>query len=479
VAGVTGAEGRHADGLWSAPHRALTLGLVLTISLTAFEILAVATIMPIVARELGGLDLYGWAFSAFFLGSLLGTVIVGGILDRRGLTGSFLGSLLLFAAGLVLAGVASSMPMLIVARFVQGLGGGALTPVANTAIGRGLPERLRPPMYALLSTAWILPAVMGPAAAGVIGEAFGWRIVFLGLLPLLVVAGVLARGALERLGAGAAPPGTVAGGQARRIGLAVVVTIGAGLVTAGLSSGAPASIGGAEIPGPVVVLATVVGGLLLVAIAFQRLTPPGTLRLARGLPAAILLRGVLNVGFYSLDAYVALTLINWRGLPASLAGLALASGSLAWTVGSWTQARWALRLGYPFFVRSGFALLAVGVTAFALALDRQIPVVVSFAAFTVAGLGMGLAFAPQSLIVLHEAAPEEQGSATSALSLADLLGTALGTGFSGAILSAGLRGGATTGDALLPAFLVGAGAAALGALLSGRLRTDGTHATLR
>ncbi len=143
---MTAAEARSGEGLWSGPYRALTFGLVLTISLTAFEILAVATIMPIVARELGGLDLYGWAFSAFFLGSLLGTVIVGGILDRRGLTGPFLGSLLLFAAGLVLAGLATSMPMLIAARFIQGLGAGALTPVANTAIGRGLPERHRPPM---------------------------------------------------------------------------------------------------------------------------------------------------------------------------------------------------------------------------------------------------------------------------------------------------------------------------------------------
>jgi predicted MFS family arabinose efflux permease len=223
----------------------------------------------------------------------------------------------------------------------------------------------------------------------------------------------------------------------------------------------------------------VVTGLVLVAVAFERLTPPGTIRLARGLPAAILLRGILNVGFYSLDAFVALTLIDWRGLSAGLAGVALAGGSLAWTVGSWTQARWALRLGYAFFVRAGFAVLAVAVVTFALTLDRQVPVVLSFAAFAVAGLGMGLAFAPQALIVLHEAPPEEQGSATSALSLSDLLGTALGTGFSGAILAAGLRGGASIGDALFPAFLLGAAAAALGVVLSGRLRTHGPGPALR
>jgi MFS family permease len=131
------------------------------------------------------------------------------------------------------------------------------------------------------------------------------------------------------------------------------------------------------------------------------------------------------------------------------------------------------------FVRAGFAVLTVAVAGFALTLDRQVPVALSFAAFALAGLGMGLAFAPQSLVVLHEAPPEEQGSATSALSLADLLGMALGTGFSGAILAAGLRAGATTGDALFPAFVLGAAAAALGVVLSGRLRPHGRGAALR
>src|SRR5206468_3122401 len=74
-----------SEGLWSARRRALTVGLVLTITLVAFEALAISTVMPVVARELGGLDLYGWVFSAFFLGNLVGIVVVGGLIDRGGL----------------------------------------------------------------------------------------------------------------------------------------------------------------------------------------------------------------------------------------------------------------------------------------------------------------------------------------------------------------------------------------------------------
>src|SRR5262245_17491292 len=88
----------HADeGLWSPARRSLTLGLVLTITLVAFEALAISTVMPLVSRELGGLRLYGWVFTAFFLGTLLGIAIVGGIIDERGLALPLGVGLLLFA----------------------------------------------------------------------------------------------------------------------------------------------------------------------------------------------------------------------------------------------------------------------------------------------------------------------------------------------------------------------------------------------
>src|SRR5258706_13973151 len=165
------------DSLWRPDRRALTLGLVLTITLVGFEALAISTVMPIVARELGGLELYGWVFSAFFLGSLIGITIVGGLIDERGVLFPFVVGLILFAIGLLTCGLAQSMPMVVAGRFIQGIGGGAVPPVAYVAIGRSLPERLRPAMFATLSGAWVVPGLVGPAIAGAVAETWHWRVV--------------------------------------------------------------------------------------------------------------------------------------------------------------------------------------------------------------------------------------------------------------------------------------------------------------
>ncbi len=447
------------DGLWSAGRRALTLGLVLTITLVAFEALAVSTIMPKVAADLGQIALYGWVFTAFFLGSLLGIVIVGGLIDQGGLVRPFIAGLGLFSVGLVIGGLAPSMPVLVGARFLQGLGGGAIPPIAYVSIGRALPESLRPRMFATMSTAWVLPGVIGPALSGAVADHVGWRAVFLGLLPLILLAGAMTLPAIAASVPAAEPVAGHALAQTRRrLPAAVLVAIGAGLIVAGLTSAV-------LLPGAPLVGA----GLVLAVPAFRRLTPPGTLRVASGLPAAVLLRGLLTFAFFCADAYVPLALQNWRGLSASVAGVALTAATLAWTAGAWVQARRFDRWGARRFVRLGYLTVAGGILGFAAVLSPYVPVVVGMVMWGIAGFGMGLAYAPLSLTVLAEAPPEEQGSAASGLQLSDVAGTALGTGVGGAIIAAGIGAGWPGWVGLGGAFAVGVVAAIFGGLLAGRL----------
>jgi MFS family permease len=451
------------DGLWRPERRALTIGLVLTITLVAFEALAVSTVMPIVVDELGGIELYGWVFSAFFLGALIGIVMVGGAIDRGGLAVPFAIGLGLFGLGLLGGGLAPSMPFLVVARFLQGLGAGTLQPIAYVAIGRSLPERLRPAMFATLSTAWVLPGVVGPAIAGAVGEAFGWRVVFLGLMPLIAVAGSLTLQALRRVTAAPAldDEGTLAARAARRgrLPLAIAVALGTGLFTLGLTTAQP---------GPTVVL--VVAGSIIGLYATRRLTPAGTLTARPILPAAVLLRGIQTCGFFGVDAFVALTLVDWRGLSATEAGVALTAATIAWTGGAWIQARGAARWPTFRFVQVGFITIVVGLAGMLLVLIPSVSWLVVLPAFGVAGLGMGLSYSPLTLIVLREASVATQGASTSALSLTDSIGATLGTGISGAIIAAAVR---STGEPVLgivAAFVVAIVILSVGLGLTGRLK---------
>src|SRR4029079_10147409 len=97
--------------------------------------------------------------------------------------------------------------------------------------------------------------------------------------------------------------------------------------------------------------------------ALRRLTPRGTLRAARGVPAAVLMRGVLTFAFFGVDAYVALALVDWRGLSAPQAGISLTAATLTWTTGSWIQARLSPRVATERFVTAGIAILVVGLLA--------------------------------------------------------------------------------------------------------------------
>jgi MFS family permease len=448
---------RRVKGLWARGRRGLTIGLVLTITLVAFEALAVSTIMPIVAKELHGIELYGWVFTAFMLGSLIGIVLAGGLIDRRGLGGPFAAGIALFAIGLIVGGLAPSMPVLVAARFVQGLGAGTVPPIAYVAIGRSLPEDLRPHMFATLSTAWVLPGVLGPVLAGIVGEAVGWRWVFLGLLPLIVLSAAIAFPAVRKIGPDPSDA-TNAATLRQRAPLAIVVAVGTGLLLGGMTSGQAI---------PFAILGSL--GVALAIFALRRLTPSGTLVAAPGLPAAVLMRGIITFGFFAVDAYVALALVDWRGLRVAEAGLALTAATISWTAGSWTQARLSSRYPPERFVRVGLLVLVAGLASFTVVLLPQVSPWLSIPTLALAGYAMGLAYSPLALIVLREAPTGEQGRASAAISLTDSLGTALGTGVTGALVAASVRAVGDPSAGLALGFGVAVGVTVVGVAIGGRL----------
>ena len=442
------------DGVFSPGRRALTVGLVFTVTLVAFEGLAAATILKVINDDLRDIGLLGWVLSAFFLGSLFGVVAAGYEADRKGPAAPFIGGLSLFALGLLGAGLAPTMVVLVTARAVQGTGAGAIGAIAYVAIGRAYPGTLQPRMFAVLSTAWVVPGLIGPAISGAVASAFGWRWVFIGLLPLVVLAAVMTTRALHTLGA--------PGGEEpvdRRLG-ALMLVAGAALVLAGGSSHSPILIV------PLVAVGSIIG-----ARAYMSLVPTGTIRLAPGMPAAVALRGLLTFAFFGTDGWVVFTVTDVRNSSILIGGIALTAATLTWTTGSWIQERRVRRLGPQTFVRMGVLLIAVGIGLMILVAEAAVPTMIAVLAWAVAGLGMGLAYSPIALVVLAEAPVGGEGAASAGMQLSDTLGVALGTGATGAIVAAGASLDWSNGTALTVAFTVCGAVAIFIAVASMRLPT--------
>jgi MFS family permease len=468
------------ESVWGPRYRRLTVGMLLTVTLVAFESMAISTVMPRVSDDLGGLGLYGWVFSGFFLGSLLGIVVAGQLTDTRGARWPFATALVLFAGGLVAGGAAPSMAVLVVCRVVQGIGAGGVSAIAVASVGRAYPPAVRPRMFAVFSTAWVVPGLVGPVAASSLTELLTWRSVFWGLLPFVVVAAVMTAPVLERtarrtahavagaaVSDGAGPvggaavsdgAGPVGGAPGRRSrgGDALVLVTGVGLV-----------LGGSGAPSPVVGGALVVAGLGPAVWAFVRLVPRGTVRLRQGMPAAVAVRGLQTFAFFGTSAFVSLALTEARDGSTWLASVALTASTVSWTAGSWLQQRVVLVRGPRWLVQRGLGLVAAGVVGMVAGLHA--PVGVAIPLWALAGLGMGLSYSPLSVTVLAEAEPGREGSASASLQLCDVLGQSLGTGLAGVFVALGEARDWATTTSLDLAFGLTLAVALAGALAATRL----------
>jgi len=410
------------EGAFAPERRLLTIGLIGLVTAAAFEGMAVPTVLPAMVGDLGGLDLYGWAFSAFWLTNIIGITLAGSDADRRGPGRALAVGVILFGAGLAVSGVANEMSVVIAGRAIQGFGSGAIGSVVYAAIARAYPTAVTPRMIALVSSAWVVPGLIGPALAGWVTDTLGWRWVFLGIVPPVLLMGIAVYPQLARLGPAqrAAVP---LRGDGRRAIDAMRLALGSTLLLSALTVGLPLA--------PVLAVA----GAWLAIGALRHLLPTGTLLLRRGRPAVVGVVFVIAFAFFGTEAFVPLTVVDVRGGSVTLGGLALSAAAVTWTIGSWVQARAAAAGIRRALVTSGAGLITIGIGITALMLIPQMPVLVVAIGWAVAGLGMGLAYSMLALMVLETAAPGEEGYSSSALQLMFTLGTAFGAGVGGAIVA--------------------------------------------
>jgi MFS family permease len=439
--------------IFSASYRVSTLGILILMTIIAFEAMAVATALPTAARDLHGLAGYGWAFTGFLIASVLGMVVSGLRSDLRGPRLPLLVGLSLFVAGLVIAGVAASMWLLIAARVLQGFAVGLLITAMYVVMGEVYPDDVRPRMFASLATAWIVPGLVGPVVAGWITEQFSWRWVFGGLAPFAALGGLLLIPSMRRLRSGCRDVAS----DRRRVWFALLTALGiAGVAEAGQHQD-PLSLLGALL------------GLAAMLYGLHRLLPPGTATFRAGVPAVIAFRGVLASVFVGMEVLVPLTLsVQWHYSP-TLSGLPLMLTAVTWAVGSQVQGR-NPQASKALFVRSGLLLMAVAGLGMAAVAAKLVPGWVAFLTWPVAGTGAGFGLTTVSVALLEYSGDADRGSNSSSLQLIDSSLSAVTAAFSGALVALAAQGRLGYGTGLAVAFATMAALALLATPRAARLR---------
>ncbi|SDK14164.1 Major Facilitator Superfamily protein [Nonomuraea maritima] len=447
-----------SSGIFSPRYRTATVGILLVITLIAFEGMSVGVVMPAVAKELDALDLYGISFSAFLIASLFMNVVAGLWSDRRGYPVPFLAGVVLFVVGMALAGASTSAVLFLLARAVQGLGAGAAIVALYVMIARVYAVEVRPKAFAAVSAAWVVPAMVGPAVAGFVGQNWGWRYVFFGIIPLVVPALAMLLPALRVATTTDTEPGT--GPRSRPVAMTLAATStagGAGLLLHGVDR-LHTHLATASVETAV--------GLALLLYGLHRLLPPGALRFARGLPTTVLMRGLFSASFFGVNAFLPLMLQEVKLFDQGDAGIALTAGALGWSAGSYLQSR---RTGAAHRrIRLGAATVMVAILACLPSAMAGVSGWLAAPAWLVAGLGMGFGLTTVSVTAMHQSPVNEQGANSAALSVSDQLGSALAIGVGGALVNVVGHASIDTGFVVISVLMA---AVALSAtLLAGRTR---------
>ncbi len=416
-------------GLFRDGRTAYTIILNLGIGLHAVDVFVIASVMPTVVGDIGGAAYYAWSTMLYMVASIVGAASGGPLKAKLGpRKGYGLGGLI-FLAGSAGCGASPTMAALLIARTVQGFGGGLLISQSLALVSELYPSELRTRVLALVSGVWGVAALVGPLIGGAFAELGWWRGAFWVTVP--VIAGFT-------LLAGHTLPGQAQPVLAGRFPFRRITLLATGVLCAGVGSNAP---------GWAAKLALILASILLVAQTFRRdahaanrLFPPRPLSLRTPVGCAYWIFFLFSITHTSIGIFLPLALQVLHGVTPLAAGYATAVLAVSWTLASFITSGWRGRLEMMTLV-GGPLLAALSLAAMTAGVVESAPLLTSLLAGCV-GFGIGACNLHLTALTMRLAEPGHESLTASSIATIRSLGISLGAAGAGLIANAaGLEDG--------------------------------------
>lgn len=401
---------------------------MVTTGLVAIDSTILATAVPSIVADLGGFAQFPWLFSIYLLAQAVTVPLYAKLADTVGRKPIILIGIGLFLVGSILCGLAWSMPALIVFRAIQGLGAGAVQPMAITIAGDIYTVAERAKVQGYLASVWAVSSVVGPTLGGVFSEFVSWRWIFFVNIPLCLVAGwMIVRRFHESIEK-----------RTHRIDYAgaVLLTVGLSLVVLAVLEGGQAWAWDS----PLSYGAFGIGGALLVAfLLVERRAAEPILPLWVFSKRLLLTTTLISLGvgaiLTGLTSYVPTYLEGTIGVTPLVSGLALAALTIGWPISATLSGRIYLRVGFRTTSLIGLALAVIGAAVLAFTAAAPSLVIVAVSCFVI-GLGLGLVATPSLIAAQSSVAWNMRGVVTGTNLFARSIGSAVGVAIFGAIANA-------------------------------------------
>ena len=414
--------------------RSILFGIMLAMFLAALDQTIVATAMPTIGRELGDVTHLPWVVTSYLLASTAVTPLYGKLADIHGRRVVLLSGIVVFMAGSLACAIAPSLWLLVLARFVQGLGGGGLIALAQTIVADMVSPKERGRYQVYIASVFMASSLLGPVLGGVIAERLHWSVIFWINLPLGAAAFAMTSSALKRLPRHERP---------HKLDLLGAVLITAATMTLLLAL----SWGGTHYPWASAPIGGLVALSLLLWLAFA-----WRLRTAQEplIPLDILANKVVRMGtiaagfgmgtFIGLTIYLPVYFESVMGLSAASSGLGLLPLTVGTVMGATLSGRAMTRLThYRRVPVAGLCVAIAGMAVLTLSVGAM-PLLPFCALLGVISLGLGTMLPVATVSIQNAVLPHQLGTATGAANFFRQIGGALIVAVFGAIVLGGIGG---------------------------------------